>query len=329
MDADNLMIPALRGDEELTRSDPAKLPDLIQQAGPAAHFAYEEFFHGRIRNPYTRKSYGHAVRQFLEHFRRQGTELVRITPADVGRYLDGLSYSAGTKKVHLAALRNFFDELVRRHVLILNPAHSVRSERLQVIEGKTPEIAVEQARRLLRGIDTSHIVGLRDRAIIGILIYTAARVGAVAGLRRGDFYDLGEQYCLRFTEKRGKSRELPVRHDLRGYLIDYLNTGGMEYSDKSSPLFRTTIRRTKALTQNGTSAGDIGRIVKRRLADAGLPVRFSPHSFRVCTITDLLQQGVPLADVQLLAGHSDPRTTRLYDRRHRQVTRNIVERISV
>ena len=77
------------------------------------------------------------------------------------------------------------------------------------------------------------------------------------------------------------------------------------------------------------TADDIGRMVKRRMRDAGLPSRLSPHSFRVTTITDLLAQGVPLEDVQHLAGHSDPRTTRLYDRRQRRVTRNIVERITI
>ena len=95
------------------------------------------------------------------------------------------------------------------------------------------------------------------------------------------------------------------------------------------PLFRTAVRRTKELTTNGMSAGDMARMVKRRMRDAGLPSRLCPHSFRVATVTDLLSQGVPLEDVQHLAGHADPRTTRLYDRRHRQVTRNIVERISI
>ncbi len=77
------------------------------------------------------------------------------------------------------------------------------------------------------------------------------------------------------------------------------------------------------------TADDMSRMVKRRMRKAGLPSRLSPHSFRVATITDLLAQGVPLEDVQQLAGHADPRTTRLYDRRQRRVTRNIVERISI
>ncbi len=306
-----------------------RLPALVTEAGSAASFAWEEFIYGRIRNPHTRAAYERAIRQFLQHCEQLGKDLAHISPRDVGAYLDGLDYAPATKKLHLSALKHFFDTLVTRHVVVLNPAASVRGERLQVVEGKTPEISVNQARRLMRSIDISNVVGLRDRAIIAILIYTAARVGAVAKLTRGHFYDTGDQYCLRFHEKGGKSREIPVRHDLQQFLSDYLTAGGLEYSDKSTPLFRTTIRRTKQLTENGMTPGDMGRMVKRRLRQAGLPQRLSPHSFRVATITDLLSQGVPLEDVQNLAGHVDPRTTRLYDRRQRQVTRNIVERISI
>jgi site-specific recombinase XerD len=247
----------------------------------------------------------------------------------VGDYLDALDYATATKKLHLAAIRHFFDTLVTRHAVVLNPAASVRAERLQVIEGKTPEISVRHCRRLMVSINTNSVVGLRDKAIIGILIYTAARVGAVAKLRRHDFYDTGDQYSFRFTEKGGKSREIPVRHDLQKFVIDYLQAAGFEYAEKSTPLFRTTVRRTRQLTMNGMTANDMSRMVKRRIKAAGLPSRYSPHSFRVSAITDLLNQGVSLGEVQNLAGHADPRTTRLYDRREKRVTRNIVERISI
>lgn len=305
------------------------LPTVVAAAGPAARFAFEEFFYGRIRNPHTRKAYLQAVQRFSAWCSSAGLELIQVAPADVGRYLDAMAVSIPTRKVHLAALRRFFDELVLRHVLILNPAHSVRGERYQAVEGKTPEIPIEQARRLLQSIDTTRRIGQRDRAIISILIYTAARVGAVARLRRCDFYDLGDQYSLRFHEKNGKVREIPVRHDLQTYLHEYLAAGGLEFSEPGSPLFRSTIRRTQRLTLNAMTADDMARMLKRRLRDCGLSSRLSPHSFRVTTITDLLEQGVPLEDVQYLAGHADPRTTRLYDRRKRRVTRNIVERISV
>ncbi len=308
----------------------ADLPVIVSQAGDAARFAWEEFFYGKLRNEHTRRAYRRAVHEFLGWCEAEGLQLRQIAPRDVGLYLDSRRRSAGTKKVELAALRHFFDQLVMRHAVILNPAASVRGERLVVVEGKTPEITVEQARGLLAGVDTSHVVGLRDRAIIGTLIYTAARIGAVSRLRRGDFYDAGDQHCLRFTEKGGKSREIPVRHDLRRFLFEYLEAvAGLVDGDGQAPLFRTAIRRTKQLTPNGMTAGDIGRMVKRRMRDAGLPSRLCPHSFRVATITNLLEQNVPLEDVQHLAGHADPRTTRLYDRRRRRVTRNIVERISI
>lgn len=328
--SDENNLPVRASISALISSDiPSGLPALIAQAGAAAGFAYEEFFFGKIRNPHTRRAYQFAVHRFLDWCRAEHLELQQIAPKHVGHYLDRMTVGPTSKKLHLSALRHFFDGLVTRHVVILNPAATVRSERHQVIEGKTPEIPVEQARRLLASINTETAVGLRDRAIIGILIYTAARVGAVAKLTKADFYDTGDQCCLRFTEKGGKSREIPVRHDLEGFLFSYFEAVGIENAEKTSPLFRSAIRRTGKLTSHPISAADMSRMVKRRMKDASLPARLSPHSFRVTTITDLLAQGVPLEDVQYLAGHADPRTTRLYDRRQRRVTRNIVERISI
>jgi integrase/recombinase XerD len=99
--------------------------------------------------------------------------------------------------------------------------------------------------------------------------------------------------------------------------------------NKDRPLFRSTVRKTKQLTGNHLTSKASCELVKRRLKDAGLPLVLSPHSFRVTAITDLLTQGVPLEDVEYLAGHAEPRTTGLYDRRQKKVTRNIVERISI
>jgi integrase/recombinase XerD len=305
------------------------LPSLIAAAGPAAAFAWDEFFSGSIRNPHTRRAYAHAVRRFLAWAASEGHELHRITPGQVGGYLDRLPGTIPTKKQHLAALRGFFDALVLRHVVILNPALSVRAERYTVVEGKTPEITIAHARALLASLDTGHVVGLRDRAVIAVLIYTAARIGAVAGLKRGSLTHDGMQWTLRFAEKNGKSREIPLRHDLQGMVLAYLEAAGLADAAKDAPLFPSAIGKTSQLATTPATAGDLGRMVKRRMKDAGLPARLSPHSFRVTAITDLLNQGVPLEDVQHLAGHSDARTTRLYDRRQKVVTRNVVERISV
>ncbi len=197
-----------------------------------------------------------------------------------------------------------------------------------MVEAKTPEITVADARGLLKSISSSTVVGLRDRAIIAILIYTASRVGAVAKLRCGGFYHAGDQWRLHFDEKGGKSREIPVRHDQEQIIGAYIDAAGLRFAPKEAPLFRSTVRKEKRLTENVMHVNDVCRMVKRRMRDACLSSRLSPHSFRVTTITDLLEQG-PLEDVQHLAGHADPRTTRLYDRRQKKVTRNIVERISI
>jgi integrase/recombinase XerD len=307
----------------------AILPRLIADAHPAAAFVWDEFFGAMIRNRHTREAYLRAVRQFLAWVETQETSLDRITPGLVGRYFDQSACSLPTKKLRLAAIRAFFDALVNRHVVVLNPAATVRGERYQAIEGKTPEITPGQARTLLKSIDASRPVGRRDKAIVATLIYTAGRAGAIANLRLRDLTWDGTQYALRFAEKGGKSRLIPVRHDLQAILLAYLESFDWRSEPREAPFFRAVLGRTGSLAGQPIRNIDICRMVKRRLRDAGLPGHFSPHSFRVATATDLLLNGIPLEDVQYLLGHADPRTTRLYDRRQKQVTRNTVERISI
>lgn len=308
---------------------PTELPKLITEAGPAANFAWEEFFLGKIRNGYTRRAYLHAVRSFLRWVEAREVELTRVTPGMVGQYLDELPVSTPTKKLYLSGIRSFLDVLVQRHVIVLNPAASVRTERYSALEGRTPEITVEQARKLLESIRPTTLVDLRDRALIATLIYTAARAGAVARLRLKDFPLDGTQHVLRFVEKGGKARSIPVRADLQALIQEYIAAAGLELESQDSPLFRTAGGRRNRLTRRAMTNIDVCRMVKRRLKGAGLPTRVSPHSFRSCAATDLLCQGVSLESVQQLLGHADSRVTALYDRRQTHVTRNIVERISV
>lgn len=312
----------------LTSTNVKNIPVVIQQAGPSATFAWDEFFSGMVRNKHTRAAYLRAVTRFLAWLNRDGRSLVPVTPGMIGSYLDGLAVSASSRKVDLAALRSFFNVLTMRHVVVLNPALSVKGDRIQVVEGLTPEITPPQARQLLQSIDVTNLIGLRDRAVIGCLAFTAARAGAVAGLTRGSLQHDGTQYRLRFLEKGGKRRDIPVRSELEQFLLEYLSAAHLSDAPATSPLFRSAFGKSGRLTDRPLSGIDICRLVKRRLAVAGLPRHLSPHSFRVSVATDLLQQSVPLEDVQFLLGHFDPRTTRLYDRRQRQVTRNIVERIS-
>ena len=167
----------------------------------------------------------------------------------------GLGGSASKRNLHLSALRGFFDRLVQRHVVVLNPAASVSGVKETVVEGKTPEITLEQARKLIASVKTTYtvktkgqkpqevvsVVGLRDRAILSTLAYTACRAGAVAKLRLQDFQHDGEQYVLRFQEKGGKSREIPVRLELQRDILAYLAAAGIGEDNKDQPLFRSTV----------------------------------------------------------------------------------------
>ena len=310
--------------------DPSRsVPAVLERAGSKALFATDEFFAARISNPHTRRAYARVVRRFLDWCEREALDLHRVSPGLAGRFIDELPGDSATKNQALAALRHFFDALLIRHAAPLNPFQSVRGRKHDSSDGKTPGLSIQQAHILLGSIDTSHVVGLRDRALLGVLTYTGARVGAVAQLRRGDLEDQGPQRVLRFREKGGKQREVPVRHDLDGWLGAYIEAAGTEDAPREVPLFRAALGNRKRLSDRPLSANDMRRLLKRRLKDAGLPSVFSPHSFRVLVVTDLLSQDVPIEDVQYLAGHSNPRTTQIYDRRRRRVTRNIVERISV
>ena len=123
-----------RGEPVTARNAPA----IVKAAGRSAEFAWEEFFQAEIANAHTRKNYLHAVQKFLAWVEGRGLELPRITPGDVGAYLQDLELSVPTKKLHLAALRRFFDRLVNRHACVINPAATVKAERYAVVEGKTP-----------------------------------------------------------------------------------------------------------------------------------------------------------------------------------------------
>lgn len=302
-------------------------PDIIIRGKASARFAWEEFFDAQIANENTRRAYKRAIIRFLEWCAIQNLELHTITPGHVGRYMQSLPGEIATKKQQLAGIRKFLDLCVLRHAIVLNPALSVRGEKYQIVDGKTPEITKNQARKLIASIDPRTVVGRRDRAIIATLVYTAARVGAVSKLNMKHLKQSGKDWSFRFAEKGGKSREIPVRSDLEEEILAYLEAAGLSHAPKDSPLFRTTFRRTGHLTPRRMTAIDMCRMVKRRLKNAKLPDHLSPHSFRVATLTDLLETGTELADVQAFAGHADPRTTRLYDRRSRKVTRNLVERI--
>jgi site-specific recombinase XerD len=339
------VIEPAAGDELVIHADLERLrrevaaPEIVREAGPNAEYAYADFFKAKVSNPNTRKAYKRAVDRFLGWCRIRGLELRQVTSFLVGDYVehhlldkDGHPLAPPSKKQHLAALRHFFDNQQMFHGIGLNPASSVRGPKYSAREGKTPAFDERQVRRLIDSIDTSDIIGIRDKTLLMILAYTAARAGAVARLRTADYFTDGRSWFFNFGEKGGKLHQVPARHDLQLQMERYLQAAGLEGRSDKTPLFRTAKKKKKVreLTDRGLNGNDLLRIVKRRLRGAGLPPgAFCCHSFRATTATNLLKQKVAREQVQYLLGHSDARTTDLYNRTEKEVTRNIVERISL
>jgi len=311
----------------LIRAGMENLPATIANAGPKAGRRFVEFFTANIRNKNTRAAYAQAVKLFFQWCEERGLTLEQIQPVVIAAYIEQHPGSRPTVKQHLAAIRMLFDYLVIGQVVPVNPASSVRGPKYVVKRGKTPVLKADQARALLDSIDTATIVGLRDRALLGVMCYTFARVGAVVAMRVEDYYENGKRGWFRLHEKGGKRHEVPAHHNAEKYTDEYIEAAGIA-GEKKTPLFRSVDKR-RQLTSNPMARTDVLRMIKRRAEDAGLPSTTCCHTFRATGITAYLENGGTIENAQAIAAHESPRTTKLYDRTGDEITLDEVERIAI
>ena len=209
----------------------------VRHAGRKAAKRFLEFFAANIRNKNTRQAYYRAMVDFFAWCEDRGFALIDIEPIAVAAYVEYLGdiYSKPTVKQHLAAIRMCFDWLVVGQILPMNPASSVRGPTHVVKRGKTPVLTSKDARKLLDSIDTSTLIGLRDRALISVMIYSFARVSAVVGMRVEDYYQNGKRSWFRLHEKGGKFHEVPAHHNAEAYLDEYLHAAGLSARRNALP----------------------------------------------------------------------------------------------
>ena len=308
----------------------ASLPSLFT-VRPEARKRLRDFFSSHIRNPNTRRAYREAVRQFSAFCALHGIEeLAQVEPVHVAAFVEDQlrEHSKPTVKLRLAALRMLFDWLVIGQVLSINPAHAVRGPKHTQKKGRTPVLTVEEARTLLDSIDTASLPGLRDRALIGLMVYTFARVGAAVAMRVEDFYVQGRRGWVRLHEKGGKEHDMPTHHNLDHYIEEYIAAAGIA-QDRKGPLFRTAKGRSGDLTGNSLLQSDVWRMIRRRAIAAGIKTEIGCHTFRATGITAYLKNGGRLEIAQQMAAHESARTTGLYDRRSDEVSLDEVERIGI
>ena len=307
------------------------IPMLVSQAGEQGLRRFVEFFTVTIRNANTRKVYHFNACKFLDWCGERGVnQLDQIEPIHVAGYIEGLqnSLSVPSIKQHLAAIRMLFDWLVTGQIIPTNPATSVKGPSYSVTTGKTPVLTAEETRELLDSIDTSSVVGLRDRAIIALMVWTFARVSALLKMKIEDYYPQQKRWWVRLHEKGGKRHEMPAHHLLEEYLDAYIAEAGIA-DDKKGFLFRSAVKRTKQLSDRPLHQQDVHRLIRKRAKGAGIETVICCHSFRATGITAYLMAGGTLEKAKFMANHVSTRTTSLYDRRKDEVTLDEVERIVI
>jgi integrase/recombinase XerC len=307
------------------------LPVLVTAAGDRAEIRFLEFFAANIRNPHTRRAYSRAVGEFLTWCADTGVlSIAGVQPLHVATWIEGQTrtLSPPTVKQQLAAVRHLFDWLVVGQIVPVNPASSVRGPAHIVRSGKTPVLDPAEARALLDSIDVTTPAGLRDRALIGIMVYSFARIGAALGMSVADVYTQNRRLWVRLREKGGKRHEMPCHHNLDDYLTAYLDGADLR-DDPKGPLFRTIGRGTGRLTRSALPQSNAWAMIERRRSAAGIETRIGNHSFRATGITAYLRNGGTLEKAAAMANHASTRTTQLYDRRRDEISLDEVERVVI
>ena len=308
------------------------LPTLLLTESARTQGVFYEYFEAlNVRNPGTREVYERAMRRFLDWCAdRHVAGLEYVTPIHISRYVDTLRTALATPtiKVHISALRKCFDHLVSEHVVAINPARSVDTPRHVVTVGRTPVLDASQTRELLDSISPDDLCGLRDRAIIGTMVFTFGRVGAVVAMDVGDYYLSGRHRVFRLHEKGGKTHNVPAHHAAREYVEDYLD-GAALWDQPRSPLFQPVAPSRRTLKGRRMTRLVVYSMIKRRAKAAGLPATTTCHTFRATGITTYLDNGGSLEEARRIAAHGSSQTTRLYDRTRQDITLGEIERIRI
>lgn len=291
-------------------------PRFVVQNGPKLTQAYNEFFSLNM-NMHTNDAYANGIRLFFDYCESLGlTEVLDIEPSHVQEFnlsiLDK-GYGKASLRQYLSAIRMFFDSCVVRGVLSINPAKAVKLPRSSSGTGKTPVIVSEQVRQILDNIPRTREIDLRDRALIGLMVYSFFRISAALSLKVRDYELRGPQRWIIGEEKGSKRHEMPVHPDLEDMMDEYLRETGLK-NQANQLIFQSCVGRNGKLTGKPFDRNSSWRMVRKRALAAGVDREIGNHSFRATGITTYLNNGGSLEDARIMANHSNSTTTKLYDR---------------
>ncbi|MFG3454566.1 MULTISPECIES: tyrosine-type recombinase/integrase [Stutzerimonas] len=279
--------------------------------------AAAEWF-ANLDNPRTRRAYQGDVEDFNSFIGISSPDQYRaVTRAHVlawRRQLEQRDLAGATIRRKLAALASLFDHLLDANAVAGgNPVHGVKRPRIDTSEGKTPALGDHQAKALLDAPDPSTKKGLRDRAILSVLLYHGLRREEAARLSVQDILERRGIKHLRVHGKGGKLRYLPMHPVALERIHAYLEASEHHQDLTDGPLFLPLRGRKTGL---GVSAEGIYALVSNYARAAGIEVAgLGVHGLRATAATNALEHEADIAKVQQWLGHASISTTRIYDRR--------------
>lgn len=255
----------------------------------------------------TLASYHSDLEQFLDYLSKAGiTSLKDSNRGLIVAYLMHLKKqgrSPATVSQHLAAIRSFYQFLLREGILGADPTATLESPRQ--IKRLPQVLTVQEVELLLKQPQPKTPCGLRDKAMLELLYASGLRVSELVALNV-DQVNLKEEY-VRCMGKGSRERVIPVGSIACFHLQNYLQYGrGKLLKDKrEKALFLN--HQGKRLSRQGC-----WKIIKAYAKAAGLSSNITPHTLRHSFATHLLENGADLRSVQELLGHADISTTQIY-----------------
>lgn len=264
------------------------------------------------------ETYDKAIHSFLSFIGISSPEELReINHGHViafKKFLQDQGNSPRTINNRLSAISSLFNHLIDKQVVKINVAQGVRRMRINSDRVEAKVLMPEEVRKMLEAPDPFKLQGIRDKAVLSTLFFTGCRVSEVCTLKVKDFYQEQGFYVLDFWVKGGKRNRLAIHHELQIALREYLRMAGHE-NDKESFLFLPV--------KHAPGKSDKTRKMSRKTIDhlfqkyARLAVLngVTPHSARATFITQALENNCPIESVQKTVGHSQIKTTQMYDKR--------------
>jgi integrase/recombinase XerD len=281
----------------------------------AAVPAESEWF-ANLDNPNTRRAYRNDLQEFMGFVRIATPEELRlITRAHVIAWRKDLEHrqlTGSTVRRKLAALSSLYEYLCDKNSVPINPVKGVKRPKVESYEGKTPALGDHQARRLLALPSSDTLKGLRDRAILSVLLYHGLRREELCLLKVKDIHLRRGVPHLKIHGKGSKTRYLPLHPAAQGCLNDYLERAGHE-GQAAGALFRPVRNNVNGELAGAITADGIYKLVGAYAKELGIEV--GAHALRATAATNALEHEADIAKVQEWLGHANIATTRLYDRR--------------